>query len=106
MRNEKRSTHPWSLVRNSGRTKALTINDSNMMPMLKFYTRGNEEADGRLMAASPDLLALAHRSLAFTDDILALLEALKITRSVQYDSAHALRSELIAAIEKAEGEAA
>ncbi|MFN8995851.1 MAG: hypothetical protein ACK5X3_19605 [Pseudomonadota bacterium] len=25
MRNEKRSTHPWSLARNSGRTKALTI---------------------------------------------------------------------------------
>ena len=56
MRNEKRSSHPWSLVRNSGRTKALTINDSHGMPMLKFYTRGNEEADGRLMVAAPDLL--------------------------------------------------
>jgi hypothetical protein len=60
----------------------------------------------RLKALNDELLALAQRSLVFTDDILALLEALKITKSVQYGSAHALRSELIAAIEEAEGGAA
>jgi hypothetical protein len=106
MRQEKRSSRPWSLVRNSGSKKALTVNDRTGMPILKFYVRGNEEADGHLIAASPDLLALAHRSLAFTDDILGLLEVLKITKSVQYDSAHALRTELIAAIDKAQGGAA
>lgn len=61
------------------------------------------EANARLIAAAPELLAELRRDLAFVRDMKAALVAVKWTETVQYQQAAMRETGIIAALAKAEG---
>lgn len=98
----KHTPGPWSVTEHNGEfllTKDTPPMIGDPVPVGAAYT----EANARLIAAAPTMLAELRRDLAYVLMMKQLLVALRQTETVQYEFTEMREAAIRAAIAKAEG---